>query len=235
MRKLAIVFFATGLLMFLSACGDSPSDKIYEHLEESVSLEKGFGEQQEPITELEQQEQELYSEIIDLKMDEFDKIKKLSQEALKLIDQRTEKLSLEKESIDQAKEEFLKTESFIAELEDDAAKKKATEMYDKMVERFDVYDKLYQNYEASIKLEKKLYETFQQEDVEQDELKTQLDAINESYEKILKGNDQFNETTEEFNDLKKEFYEAAEIDVVYNNDEGDKQSPKKDDAEKDKE
>ncbi|TQS75708.1 hypothetical protein DX933_05390 [Ornithinibacillus gellani] len=235
MRKLAIVFFATGLLMFLSACGDSPSDKIYEHLEESVSLEKGFGEQQEPITELEQQEQELYSEIIDLKMDEFDKIKKLSQEALKLIDQRAEKLSLEKESIDQAKEEFLKTESFIAELEDDAAKKKATEMYDKMVERFDVYDKLYQNYEASIKLEKKLYETFQQEDVEQDELKTQLDAINESYEKILKGNDQFNETTEEFNDLKKEFYEAAEIDVVYNNDEGDKQSPKKDDAEKDKE
>ncbi len=235
MRKLAIVFFATGLLMFLSACGDSPSDKIYEHLEESVRLEKGFGEQQEPITELEQQEQELYSEIIDLKMDEFDKIKKLSQEALKLIDQRAEKLSLEKESIDQAKEEFLKTESFIAELEDDAAKKKATEMYDKMVERFDVYDKLYQNYEASIKLEKKLYETFQQEDVEQDELKTQLDAINESYEKILKGNDQFNETTEEFNDLKKEFYEAAEIDVVYNNDEGDKQSPKKDDAEKDKE
>src|SRR5699024_1970086 len=153
----------------------------------------------------------------------------------KLIDQRAEKLSLEKESIDQAKEEFLKTESFIAELEDDAAKKKATEMYDKMVERFDVYDKLYQNYEASIKLEKKLYETFQQEDVEQDELKTQLDAINESYEKILKGNDQFNETTEEFNDLKKEFYEAAEIDVVYNNYEGDKQSPKKDDAEKDKE
>ncbi|WP_404459125.1 YkyA family protein [Oceanobacillus kapialis] len=214
--KKASILFVLGLFAFISACSsESTEEKIHGHLEEAVAQEKGFEEQQSKITELEQKEQELYSQIIELGTDEMKKITELSQQAIDAVTQREESLKAEKESLDAAKEEFQKTEDLIAEIEDEQLKETAESMYSTMSDRFSAYDELYQAYETSIQQEKELYEMFQQEDTEQEALTEHINTINESYQQVLDANETFNTNTTAYNELKKEYYSQAGIEVQY--------------------
>lgn len=205
-------------------------------MEEAVSLEEGFEQQQEEITELEKQEQELYNQIIDLGTDEFDKIEEISQQAIDIVDQRSEKIELEKESIDASQEEFNQISDLIEDLEEEETKEKAEEMYNVMDNRYTAYNDLYDTYAESLELERELYTMLQQEDLEQDALTDHINTINESYQQILEANEQFNEYTVEYNALKQEFYELAGIDVEYEeNSSGDDEATEDEDpSEKDK-
>ena len=214
--KKPLFMLVIGLIILLSACsGESTEEKIHNHLEEAVALEQDFEDVQSEITKLEKQEQELYSQIIDLGMDEFDKIKELSDEAIGVIDERAEKITAEKESIEASQEEFNQTKDLIENLEDGDLKNKALSMYDVMEKRYKAYDTLNGAYSESLKLEKELYAMLKKEDLQQEELTGQINKINESYEQVLNANDQFNEATVEYNALKKEFYEQAGIEVTY--------------------
>ncbi|WP_343327789.1 YkyA family protein [Lentibacillus saliphilus] len=208
---LLLTFIMIGVL---SACtGASTTEQIYDHLEKTVELEAGFEEQQEPIIALERQEQAIYKQIIEIGMEDFDKIKSLADEAIDLIDKRREKIELEKESIEKAKEEFSKVEALIDDIDDEGVKSKAQNMHEIMTERFSAYNDLYDAYTASLDQEEQLYKLLKKEDLEQDQLTEQINNVNKSYEEILTANDAFNEYTVEYNTLKTAFYEAAGIDV----------------------
>ena len=205
-----------GIVALLSACsGESVEEKIHTHLEEAVILEEGFKSQQSEITALEKQEQEIYSQIIDLGMDDLDEITKLSQDALAIIDEREEELNIEKESITNAQEEFQSIEELIEGIEEEAVKTKGEEMFQTMMSRYAAYEELYAAYTESLGFEKELYTMLQDEELEQGVLNEHIAKINESYETILAANDQFNEHTIAYNELKKEFYEAADMNVTF--------------------
>ncbi|MBN6206068.1 YkyA family protein [Ralstonia pickettii] len=213
LRKISLSLFA--LILLLVACsGESAEEKIHTHLEEAVTLEEDFKAQQTEITALEEQEQELYSQIIQLGMEDFEEITKLSKEAQSIIDQRAEKINLEKESIHKAKEEFQTIEELLADLEEETVKTKGEEMYQTMMERYATYDELNDAYTASLDLEKELYGLLQEEEVEREALNEHIEKINTSYETILAANEQFNELTVAYNDLKQEFYDAAQMTVT---------------------
>src|SRR5690606_10297131 len=89
------------------------------------------------------------------------------------------------------------------------------DMYKTMSNRYDAYYKLNDAYLASLHLETELYEMLQMEDLNQEKLTNHIEKINKSYEEVLTVNEQFNEFTIEYNELKKEFYELAEFDVTY--------------------
>ncbi|WP_337017208.1 YkyA family protein [Oceanobacillus massiliensis] len=215
LKKLSFILLIT-LIALLTACSSqSTEEQIHSHLEEAVNLEEGFENQQGEITDLEVQEQEIYNQIIDLGMEDFEKIKELSEQALGTIDEREEKIELERESIETSKEEFVKIEDLITELDDGTAKEKAENMYEMMNKRYTAYGQLNDAYVTSLEQERELYEMLQQEDIEQETLTEQINAINESYEKVLSSNEEFNNYTMEYNELKKEFYEVAELDVTY--------------------
>ncbi|MBP1948747.1 YkyA family protein [Virgibacillus litoralis] len=206
------------ILAILTACsGASTSEQIYDHLEKAVELEDTFVKQQDPIVELEKKEQEIYSQIIDLGMNEFEQIKELSNQAIENIEKRKEKIELEKESIAASKEEFTKIESMIEDLEQEDAQKNAKEMYSVMTDRYNAYDKLYQAYSETLKLEKDLYTMLQKEDLEQETLTKHITKVNDSYQQVIAANETFNERTTEYNALKEEFYSAAGIDAEYEN------------------
>ncbi|GIO26009.1 YkyA family protein [Ornithinibacillus bavariensis] len=204
-----------GILLFLVGCGDSPETQIYNHLEEAVHLEDGFKKQQDEIAGLEKKEQDIYKEIIELGIDELDKIKQLSQEAITSIDKRSEKIKLERESLDQAKEEFEKTKDVIDKLKDTEVKKEATTLYDTMEKRYDAYQTLNKVYNESIDLEKELYEMLQIEDLQQEDLQAHIEKLNVKYQEVINANDSFNELTTKYNELKKDFYKIANINVKY--------------------
>lgn len=220
MARKWIVLLLIGLVATLAACsGESTAEKIHTHLEETVVKEEGYKNQQSEITALEKQEQEIYAEIIELEMEDFDQIKTLAEEAIAVIDEREEKVNLEKESITNASEEFHSIEDLLADLEDEAVNAKGQEMYDTMLERYAAYDELYTAYMESLQLERELYEMLQLEDLEQEALNEHIEKINASYETIFSVNDRFNELTVTYNQLKQDFYEAAEMNVTYSENE----------------
>lgn len=214
-KKNILLYIGVSMLLLLVACsGQSTEDKIHEHLEEAVNLEQDFTDQQSVITELEEKEQDIYDDIIELSMDEFDTIKELATEAIEVIQELGEKVDLEKESLNASKEEFVKIKDLIDELEDEAVKEKTQELYDVMIQRFDAYESLNEAYVNSLNTRKDLYELVQKEDATQEELSEKVTLINSDYEKVIEENEVFNENTESFNNLKKEFYDVAGIDAT---------------------
>ncbi|MFS0591912.1 YkyA family protein [Cytobacillus horneckiae] len=210
----AIILLLILMSFVMSGCiNKEPEQKMYDALEKVVAAEQVFKEQQDPLVQIEQQEKKIYDEIISLSMKEFDKIKKLSNEAIDLVEQRKAHMEKERESIEQSKQEFEKTEDIINSFDDSTLKKTAEDLYGIMIERYDVHDELYTNYIASIELDKELYELFKQEDVTIEQLEAQIAKINDSYEKVLNDNEQFNVKTEEYNEAKLNFYKEAGIDV----------------------
>lgn len=193
--------------------GKSATYKIYEHLEEAVHLETGFAEQQEKIAALEQEEQEIYQEISDL--EKLEDIIALADQAIQNIEERYERVELEKESIHNAREEFEKIEPLINDIKDDDVKDKAEELYEVMKRRYDIYQDLYKSYVDSLDEEKSLYTSLKRENYSQEEYREQIQTINELYQEVIHVNDQFNENTKLYNSLKKEFYEAANMKVIY--------------------
>ncbi|WP_343221435.1 YkyA family protein [Ornithinibacillus massiliensis] len=210
-----ILVIMLGMVFLLAGCGNSPETQIYNHLEEAVKLEEGFQEQQDEITKLEQEEQELYKQIIELGIEELDQIKEFAERALESIEKRDERISLEKESLDASRAEFEQSKELIGEIKDEEVKEKALTMYDTMINRFDAYDILNKTYNESLELEKQLYEMLQREDLEQEALQEQVEKVNLKYQEVIEANSLFNDYTSEYNELKKNFYEVAEINVKY--------------------
>nr|WP_237417245.1 YkyA family protein [Halobacillus litoralis] len=208
----------------MTGCSNQePEEQIYEHLEEAVSQEETFREQQEPMVELEEKEQQLYDEIIALNMDQFDQIKEKSEEAAGIVEERRNKLELEKESIDAAKAEFDEIKSPVEDLgeENEEARDKAQELIDVMEKRYSTYEELYNAYDEALTLDAELYEMTQKEDLKEEDLKAQVEQINESYNQVIEKNEAFNQYTDEYNTLKKELYETMELEVTYEESEED--------------
>ncbi len=188
---------------------------MYDHLEEAVSLEKQFREQQEPLAKAEKKEQDIYEEIVALSMDDFDKIEKLSKQAEEYTDKRLEYLKKEKESIDEAYKEFEEVKDLSSDLENKDAKKDAKKLIDTMDKRYDAYQKLNKEYKAAVEQDKKLYSSLQDKELTLEQLQDQIKVVNDQYGKVAEQKDAFNKYTSEFNDAKKSFYKSAELNVNY--------------------
>ncbi|APH05417.1 YkyA family protein [Bacillus weihaiensis] len=215
MKKLMNVSILTTLLLvILVGClGPSPEETIYQKLEKVVSLEESFQEQQEPLLALEKEENELFNQIMDLGMKEFDQVVSLSNQALEMIDEREEKMQVENESIMASKEEFKGITLEMEKIEDEDTLEILENLQTTMENRYDSYETLYNHYSTSIKLDKELYEMLQNEELTMEELEEQISKINDSYEKVMNENEIFNGYTEEYNQLKTDFYQIAGLNV----------------------
>ncbi|MCR1835844.1 YkyA family protein [Oceanobacillus caeni] len=211
-----IIFFNLFILIVLSACKHTTAEEeIYTYLEEAVRIESEFIGQQNKITNLEAEEQKIYKQIIDLGTDNKDEIKKLAKEAIGNINKRSELIDMEKENMESSKEVFQKTEDYIEKIKDQDARRIAGKLYNKMEKRYLSYNELNKTYIVSLELETELYEMLQKQDLKQEDLTKQINKINKGYEKVLDANEKFNTYTIKYNELKREFYTLANIDVTY--------------------
>lgn len=198
----------------LTGCmGPSPSEKAYEALENVVSKESSFKKEQKPLLELEQKENKIYNQIIALGMKDFEKIKSLSGDALKLVADRKERIETERKSIAESEKAFKDAEEALGEIEDGKAKKEAAEVKKLMNDRYRSYNELAESYKAAIALDEELYKMFQNKELKLEDLEAHISKINASYKEVMKLNTTFNEYTEKYNKAKKAFYQAAEIKV----------------------
>jgi chromosome segregation ATPase len=208
--------FALLLILFclLSGCfGPAPEERIYTILEEVVTLEDSFKEQQQPLLELEKKEADLYNKIMDLGMKEFEQVVSLAKEALTSVEERESKIQIEYDSIMSSKDKFNEINEEIEKINDEKLLQSIQELKSTMEDRYKSYEILYEDYKKSISLDKELYSMLQKEDLEMEELETQITKINKSYQTVLEQNNEFNKLTEQYNELKIKFYEEVELNV----------------------
>ena len=85
---------------------ETPTEQMYQVLEEVVSAEGVFEEQQDPLVKLEKNEKEIYNQIMSIGMKNHNEVVKLSDEALLMVDKREEHLQKEKDSLHFARKKF---------------------------------------------------------------------------------------------------------------------------------
>jgi outer membrane murein-binding lipoprotein Lpp len=201
--------------VFLTGCTGTPEEKIHEHLEKSVELEAQFKEQQALIVEAENKEQELYNEMVQLPLEEYDKIKELSEKALKHAEDRKQFITKEKEALNLAFEEFQNTLPFIEKINKEAVKKEADELEGNVQKRYDTYQQLNQEYETLITFDKELYKMLQSKELTAEEFDSQIEKINKQYEKVTEQYEAFNKYTDLYNNARQSFYKKADLNVVF--------------------
>uniref|UniRef100_A0A1S2LG25 Cell-wall binding lipoprotein n=1 Tax=Anaerobacillus isosaccharinicus TaxID=1532552 RepID=A0A1S2LG25_9BACI len=202
------------LILVVGCTKVNPAEDIYHHLEKAVSLEAAFEQQQEPLSKAENDEYELYDQILGLA--DLEEIKVLAVKAEELAVSRKSMIETERDSIDEAFQEFSQITPIIETIENEELLKIANELVAIMDKRYQTYMELYNEYKVAIDLDLELYKLIQKEDLTIDELEAQHEKVNSSYEMVNGFKDQFNQYTIQYNDLKRNFYDLADLEVVYN-------------------
>lgn len=210
-EKFSVILLISAMVLIFTGCTKekTPVEKMYDVLEKVVSAEKQFEEQQNPLVTLEKKEKEIYDQIIELGMKEYDQIVKLSDEALLLADKRKEHMEKETSSIKKSEKAFKKAEEIKDKFDDQSLTKLANELYDIMLERYKAHDTLYMEYNEALKNDKELYEMFKNKDLPLEDLETQVNKLNETYKRVYNANEKFNMLTEQYNNKKMAFYKQA--------------------------
>jgi len=213
-RKTVLVLLLSFFVFSLTGCnGQAPEERMYTVMESAVKQEKGFEEQQQPLAELEKKEQELYKQMISLQNKENEQVVKLADEALALVSKRKDHIVKEQESIQSSKKKFEDITPLISELKDEELKKLAIELNKTMKKRYEIHNTLCKQYLLGIQYDTELYEQLKAKDTSLEKLAEQVTKINETYDKVLKTNDEFNVQTEKYNKEKLEFYKKANLNV----------------------
>lgn len=214
-RNFPLVFliFLGGLV--LSGCMNkqSPAEEMFNKLEEVVQIEKTFEAQQTPLIELEKKEKEIYQSIIELNMQEYDEVVRLADEAITITEKRKEHINKERESMNESKAAFEMIPDIVDEIDEVELKEKATNLYNLMQDRYKIHEELYNAYSDGLVNDIQLYNLFKDKELKIEQLGEQINKVNAAYEKVIDLNNTFNEVTEEYNQKKLEFYEAAGIEI----------------------
>ncbi|MCF6136938.1 YkyA family protein [Pseudalkalibacillus berkeleyi] len=208
-KSIVLIFLTIGLLVSGCSVGQSTEEKIHEHLEETVSLEKGFGEVQQSLVDAEQKEQKLFNEILALSMKDIDQITKLADQAIVSAETRQKHIKQEKESIQSAYNNFKTVKELSKEIEDEKVQTAADHLIETMDQRFESYQGLHKAYVKALEKDLELYELLKKEDLSLDELKKHTETLNKHYEEVLTKQDKFNSLTDQYNEKKKSFYKQA--------------------------
>lgn len=213
LKKWLFIVSILSLLLFVSAClpWQSIEEKIYNELEMIVQYEEDFAKLQDPLLELEEEDQEIYNEIVSIGLSDQEKINALAEKGIEIAEKRQDLLDQERESIIASATEFKKVSRLIEKIKDEELKSLAERLFSVMNERYAVHELLYDEYTTGIKLDQALYRLLQKGDVSFTTLETQIDERNDVYRRVYSLNERFNELTEEYNELKGQFYRKAGI------------------------
>jgi hypothetical protein len=192
---------------------ETSPEKLYQVLEKVVEAEKEFEEQQEPLFQLEQQEKEIYNQIMTLGMKKHDEIVRLSDEALSIVQKRRELLQKEVNSINASKNEFKKAEDLKEKIKETELKKTADDLFKIMDQRYRIHSQLSKEYLTALDNDKELYLILKNENISYDKLEAHVTQLNATYKKVYEANEKFNELTEQYNDKKLVFYKKAGLNL----------------------
>lgn len=174
-------------------------------MEATFAIEKELTTIQEKIVELERRDEQIYTEMIELDNDEHDQLALLVDEGLQLVDERDVLLHKERDKINSSEEQFEHIKLLIDKIENEEEKHYALQMYDAMVDRYKAYDEVFDSYTDALYRTQSLYKKLLEEGEQSVVVKT-IQEVNDSYERTLLSLDSFNDRTNEYNQMKNEYF-----------------------------
>ncbi|TKI09979.1 hypothetical protein FC696_18100, partial [Bacillus wiedmannii] len=165
------------------------------------------------LEKLENEGQELYSQILQEGKDHNDAVMKKIEQATANVDDREKVLKTEKEMLEKAQKETKSVQGNIEKLEDKKLQKQAKAVEESYKNRYDAFQKMNENYTKALATEKELYEKLKVKETKLKEIGEKVKAVNELTVEAQKSKEQFNNFTKEYNDSKLAFYKDAEIKI----------------------
>ncbi len=206
-----IILFMITCVLLLSGCmnREKPVEQMYRVLEEAVSAERVFEEQQDPLVTLEKGEKDIYNQIMAIGMKNHNEVVRLSDEALIMVAKREEHLQKETESLHLARKKFEQVADIKNKLDEEKQKKLADELYKIMMQRYDAHDQLSNEYSKALINDKELYEILKNKDLSFEVLEEKVTDLNQRYMKVFEENEEFNKLTTQYNEKKRSFYKES--------------------------
>ena len=210
--KVAVVgALSVGLL---SGCfGENPEENLFTAFEAAATQEKSLADDTKKLEKLEQQGQELYSQILQEGKEHNEAVSKKIEQATANVDDREKVLKNEKEMLEKAQKETKSVQGNIEKLEDKKLQKQAKAVEESYKNRYDAFQKMNENYTKALATEKELYEKLKVKETKLKEIGEKVKAVNELTVEAQKSKEQFNNFTKEYNDSKLAFYKDAEIKI----------------------
>jgi hypothetical protein len=212
-RLISLPFIIVVLSASLSGClqQEKTAEKMYSVLEKVAVNEKDFEQAQDPLVEKEKAEKTLYDKLIGLNTNQYDDKVKLSNEALTMVNDRKKYMETETKSLQQSEKEFKKAAPLKNKIEDKKLKEEANQLYDLMMNRYKAHQTLSKEYLAGVSEDQKLYQMFKEQNVSDENVEGQIEKLNSIYKNIYSANDQFNRLTQQYNEMKLQFYKDTGI------------------------
>lgn len=206
--KRSILFIAFIVILTSACSGENVHEKIMQQLEETLEMETEFEKSQTEILKLEEEDEALYNQMIQLTPTEEEELINLSEQALALLRERLKYLEMERDSLEHSREAFEQIEPMLVKITNTEHAELAKQMYDTMIRRYEIYEDVYEKYVSSVQLTEDLYKKMQKKANEPSFYRS-ITEVNESYEAVFIANEQFNNATAAYNELKKAYYEAV--------------------------
>lgn len=189
--------------LFLSACsGSGAEEQLDTVLKSTFDAEKDYRDTQKDMQKLEENEQILFESIMSLTKEEQEKVSEQAEEALASAEERLELLASERESMAAAQENFTEINDVIEETDEKSVKTGLEKLKAKMQERFEAHAAFAEAYENLNKQQQELYRMLQDENSSLQSLQDKALAVNNQNQLVQEAVTEFNEKTEQFNELK---------------------------------
>lgn len=214
MKRLLVFFIILCCIAFLTGCqsDEKQAAKIQEKMEESASYEKSFASNQEDLNAYREKEQSIYNDLIHLDIQDEDDIQQKLDDTNTYMEKQKKLIDEAKENFQKAYEESASIKENIEKIKDKDQKKQASKLLDIMVERKEMIDTFFKDYQDQQKLLNSFYDSLEDGKLSVDELNDQIDDINDHNQDMEDAIQQFNQYTEKYNKAEGEYYKMAEAD-----------------------
>ncbi|WP_336770066.1 YkyA family protein [Bacillus bombysepticus] len=211
-RKISTAGVISAIL--LTGCGnDKPEQELYQVFEKSAEQEKSLYKDMKKLKELEQNEQNLYKQVITDGTDNHEAASPKISEALKNVEKRLEIVKNEEKALEKAQEEMNKAQKKIKKIDNADIKKKAASVEEAFKDRRIVFDKWAKGYKEIAIQEKALYSKLDSSESKLKEITEQIKTNNQLYAKLKADSNEFNKRTSNYNESKINFYKEANINI----------------------
>lgn len=202
MKKVKIMVMISSLLLLAACSGSGIREDLDQVLNDTFDAEEGYRSVQGDLEEREKTEQQLFEEIMALTQEQQDEVAEQAQEALDSADERLGFLQTEKESMQLAEENFAEIDSVIESAEEESVVADLEALQVQMQERFASHDEFAEAYEELIVHQKELYEMLMDDESTLQMLQEKATEVNEQNEQVQMAVTEFNELTQQVNNLK---------------------------------
>ena len=204
MKKAGMAVGVTVLLLVAGCSGSGIREDLDGVLNDTFDAEEDYRAVQDDLEEREKKEQQLFEEIMALTQEQQEQVAEQAQEALDSADERLEFLQTEKDSMESAEENFADIDRVIEEAEEESVKADLEVLKTKMQERFAAHAEFTAAYEDLVVHQKELYGLLKDEESNLQMLQEKAAEVNEQNEQVQQAVTEFNELTQQVNELKNE-------------------------------